>query len=243
MLETIQLEVFYGRIRSLKGVSISVNRNEIVTIIGSNGAGKSTLLKAISGIAERTKGKIFFKGIDISRHSTSQRVGMGISQVPEGRHIFPTLSVKDNLILGGFIRRKGGRKKDLHETYRNVLELFPVLENREMQKAGTLSGGEQQMLSIGRALMSDPKLLLLDEPSMGLAPIIKTAIFKTLEKLRENSLTMLLVEQDAELALSISDRGYVLQNGEIVLEDTREKLIANSRIKDIYFGTTIRGEE
>lgn len=236
MLETRNLEVFYGNIRSLKSVSISVNSAEIVTIIGSNGAGKTTLLKAISGTTPNVRGKIYFEGVDITHYSTSRRVEMKISQVPEGRHVFPTLSVKDNLILGGYIRLSKGLKKEVADAYKHVVELFPVLKAREKQQGGTLSGGEQQMLTIGRALMADPKLLLLDEPSMGLAPILKELIFETLKKLRQISLTMLLVEQEAESALSIADKGYVLQNGDMVLEDTGEHLLNNPRIKEAYLG-------
>jgi branched-chain amino acid transport system ATP-binding protein len=236
MLKIRNLEVFYGNIRSLKSVSIFVDSAEIVTIIGSNGAGKTTLLKAVSGTAPSVRGRIYFEGVDITHYPTSRRVEMKISHVPEGRHVFPTLSVKDNLILGGFTRLRKGLKKEVADAYKHVVELFPVLKTREKQQGGTLSGGEQQMLTMGRALMADPKLLLLDEPSMGLAPIVKELIFDTLQKLRQSSLTMLLVEQEAEAALSIADRGYVLQNGEIVLEDTGERLLNNPQIKEAYLG-------
>lgn len=236
MLRAKQIETFYGDIQALKGVSLEVGRGEIVTMVGSNGAGKTTLLNTISGILKTSKGKILFEDLDITDCTASQRVSVGITQVPEGRHVFPTLTVKDNLILGAFIRIKGGHEREVEKDYEAIFVLFPILKERRKQKAGTLSGGEQQMLSIGRALMAKPKLVLLDEPSMGLAPLIKKTIFTTIKELKMRGLTLLLVEQDSEAALSIADKGYVMQNGQIVLEDRSDRLLKNPQIREIYFG-------
>jgi branched-chain amino acid transport system ATP-binding protein len=236
MLRGEQIETFYGYIRALRGVSIEVDAGEIVAIVGANGAGKTTLLMTISGIVLNSKGKVLFEGIDISECSPSKRVSMGISQVPEGRHVFPTLSLKDNLALGAFLRYKREGKEEIHKYYEVVFDLFPILRNRQKQKAGTLSGGEQQMVAIGRALMANPKLLLLDEPSMGLAPVLKEDIFSTIMELKSRSLTILLVEQDVAAALSIADRGYVLQNGQIIFQDTCDRLIRNPKVEETYLG-------
>ncbi len=238
MLEVSDLDVSYGHVRVLKNVNIAVEQGEIITIIGSNGSGKSTLLKTISGMIKSSSGKIKFGGESIERLPAEKMVPRGMSHVPEGRQLFGSLSVLENLQLGAYVRFRSRKesKKLIADDMQFVFSMFPVLKERENQAAGTLSGGEQQMLAIGRALMSKPKLLLLDEPSMGLAPIIIQNIFATLKELREKGLTLLLVEQDAMVALSIADRGYVLQNGEVVMHDTGSNLLNNDEVKAIYFG-------
>jgi len=238
MLNISGLDVAYGHVQVLHGMDITVNEGEIVTIIGANGAGKSTLLRAISGIIKPSSGKIDFEGNQIERMTTEKIVSLGISHVPEGRQLFGPLSVMENLQLGAYLRFKKMKKqkKDIAEDLEFVFSIFPVLKERASQAAGTLSGGEQQMLAIGRALMSKPKLLLLDEPSMGLAPLIIQSIFAVIEELRKKGLTLLLVEQDAFVALSIADRGYVLQNGRVMLHDTGSNLLSNEEVKAIYFG-------
>lgn len=238
MLNITGLDVAYGHVQVLNDIDIAVNEGEIVTIIGANGAGKSTLLKAISGIAKTSAGMIDFEGNQIERMSTEKIVSLGISHVPEGRQLFGALSVMENLQLGAYLRFRKGReqRKKIAEDLAFVFSTFPVLKERASQAAGTLSGGEQQMLAIGRALMSKPRLLLLDEPSMGLAPIIIQNIFAVIEELRKKGLTLLLVEQDAFVALSIADRGYVLQNGKVMLHDTGVNLLNNEDVKAIYFG-------
>lgn len=238
MLNIKNLNVAYGHVQVLKGIDISVNEGEIVTIIGSNGAGKSTLLRTISGIVKPNAGEMKFNGSHIERLTAEKIVAMGLSHVPEGRQLFGALTVLENLQLGAYLRYRN-RKEDKRKIVDDldfVFSMFPVLKERETQAAGTLSGGEQQMLAIGRALMSKPKLLLLDEPSMGLAPIIIQSIFATLKELRKQGLTLVLVEQDVAVALSIADRGYVLQNGEVVLHDTGSNLLNNEEVKAIYFG-------
>lgn len=238
MLSVSDLNVSYGHVRVLKNVNISVEEGEIVTIIGANGSGKSTLLRTISGIIKPSSGKIKLGGDAIERLAAEKLVSRGMSHVPEGRQLFGALSVLENLQLGAYtrIRNRKESKKQIADDMQFVFGMFPVLKERINQPAGTLSGGEQQMLAIGRALMSKPKLLLLDEPSMGLAPIIIQNIFSTLKDLREKGLTLLLVEQDAMIALSIADRGYVLQNGEVVMHDTGSNLLNNDEVKAIYFG-------
>ncbi|MCL6472134.1 MAG: ABC transporter ATP-binding protein [Firmicutes bacterium] len=237
MLNIQGIDVSYGHVQVLKGVDISVDEGEIVTIIGSNGAGKSTLLRAISGLVRPSSGKISLNGRNIEKAAAEKIVSLGISHVPEGRQLFGPLTVLENLQLGAYLRYgKGESKTEILKDLEFVFSMFPVLKLRQKQPAGTLSGGEQQMLAIGRALMSRPKLLLLDEPSMGLAPIIIQKIFETLKELREKGLTLLLVEQDAFVALSIANRGYVLQNGMIALHDTASNLLNNEEVKAIYFG-------
>ena len=233
MLEIKNLNVHYGVIQALKEVSITVNQGEIVTLIGSNGAGKTTTLRTISGLNEATSGEIILEGKDITNLPAPERVKMNLSQVPEGRRIFPAMTVVENLELGAFLRSdKLGVKKDME----NVYELFPILGQRKKQMAGTLSGGEQQMLAMGRALMSNPKLLLLDEPSMGLAPLLVREIFKIIVDINSMGTTILLVEQNAKMALSIADRGYVLTTGSIVMSGTGEELENSDEIQKSYLG-------
>ncbi|MHB1276708.1 MAG: ABC transporter ATP-binding protein [Candidatus Humimicrobiaceae bacterium] len=239
MLKIEKINSGYGNINVLKEVSIDVREKEIVAIIGSNGAGKTTLLKTISGIIRCTSGNIFFQGENIIRMPEKRIVELGICQVPEGRHIFPTLSVKDNLMLGAYLRYRKENKKKINETLEFVYDLFPRLKERSRQNGSTLSGGEQQMLALGRALMSKPKLLLLDEPSMGLAPKIVQRIYEALDNLNKQGITILLVEQNAEAALSIAGRGYILQTGQIALEDSCKNLLGSKSVKKIYFGEDI----
>ena len=234
MLEIHDLEVAYGSITALHRVNIKVEKGKIITLVGSNGAGKSTTLKAVSGLVRTRRGKILLEGVDITNRPPHRVVGMGITQVPEGRMIFSNLTVLENLQMGAFHRKdKEGLKKD----YQYVFSLFPRLNERQKQLGGTLSGGEQQMLAIGRALMSKPRYLMLDEPSLGIAPILVKAIFaKIVEINRELGITILLVEQNANLALEISDYGYVLETGRIILEDESAKLRTNSLVKEAYLG-------
>ncbi|MDZ4859688.1 MAG: ABC transporter ATP-binding protein [Candidatus Hydrogenedentes bacterium] len=223
----------YGPIEALKGVSLDVNPSEIVTLIGANGAGKSSTLMCISGIQRSRKGSIHFDGEDVTNEKSHRLVARGLVQVPEGRKIFPKLTVLENLELGAYLRRDpNGVKADMDKVY----ALFPILGERRKQYGGTLSGGEQQMLAIGRAIMSKPKLLLMDEPSMGVAPILTAKIFETIRELNREGMTILLVEQNAHLALKIAHRGYVIETGEIVLEDKAAALLTDPRVKEAYLG-------
>lgn len=222
----------YGRIEVLHGISLEVNKGEIVTLVGSNGAGKSTLLRAISGVQPVLAGSIRFDDQVIARWRPHDRVARGIAQVPEGRQVFAPLSVDENLRLGGITRRDGNTASDLEEIY----TMFPALAERKEKAAGTLSGGQQQMLAIGRALMAKPKLLLLDEPSMGLAPVLVEQIFSTIEMLKGRGLTVLLVEQNANVALAIADRGYVIETGRIVMSGTGKELLSDGRVRSAYLG-------
>lgn len=232
MLKVESLEVFYDSIQALRGISFEVKEGEIYALLGANGAGKTTTLKAISGLVIPKKGRIYFKGEDITFLSIQERVRKGISQVPEGRRVFSKLTVEENLLLGGYIR-----EKEIKKNLEVVFSLFPVLKERLHQPAGTLSGGEQQMLSIARALMTEPRLLLLDEPSLGLAPILVRDIFHYIEEInRERGVTILLVEQNAHMALQIADRAGLLQQGEIVLEGKAEDLKDIEAIKSAYLG-------
>jgi branched-chain amino acid transport system ATP-binding protein len=233
MLELKDVVVRYGGIEAVRGVSITVSEGEFLTLIGGNGAGKSTTLRTISGVKNLSEGEIYFEGERIDALPSHEIVELGLSQVPEGRHIFPRMSVRENLSMGAF-SRKGG--KAVGEDYERVFDLFPVLKERERQLGGTLSGGEQQMLAVGRALMSHPRLLMLDEPSMGLAPLFVEKIFDLLSKVHEQGTTILLVEQNAQVALQIADRGYVLETGEIVLEDEADKLLTNDQVRKAYLG-------
>ena len=233
LLELDNVKTYYGNIRALKGISIEVNEGEIVCLIGGNGAGKSTTLMTISGILTPQEGNIIYQGQSIISVRPDNIVQMGICQVPEGRMIFPMLTVMENLDLGAYLRRdKAGIKEDINQ----VFGLFPVLRERCNQAGGTLSGGEQQMLAIGRALMAHPKLLLLDEPSLGLAPILVDAIFKIIRQINKQGTTILLVEQNAQLALQYSHRGYVLETGAIALTDTSAELLKNEQVKKAYLG-------
>lgn len=233
MLELKNIHTYYGNIRAVRGISIAVNAGEKVCMIGANGAGKSTTLMTISGIHPPVQGTIHFEGKDITATSAEQRVNLGISQVPEGRLIFPDMTVLENLELGAYIRKDlAGIKTDLDK----IFGYFPVLAERRKQRGGSLSGGEQQMLAIGRALMSNPRLLLLDEPSLGLAPLIVKQIFEIIEQINEAGTTILLVEQNAQIALNLTDRGYVLETGEVTIEGASANLLADERVRQAYLG-------
>ena len=233
LLKLDNIKTYYGNIRALKGISIDVDKGEIVCLIGANGAGKSTTLMTISGVLTPIEGEVFYQGRSIVAIRPDDIVQMGICQVPEGRMIFPLLTVSENLDLGAYLRKdRNGIKEDIKQ----VFELFPILHGRRKQYGGTLSGGEQQMLAIGRALMGRPKLLLLDEPSLGLAPILVDSIFETIRRINDQGTTILLVEQNAQLALQFSHRGYVLETGEIALADTSERLLENEQVKKAYLG-------
>ena len=233
MLEIKDLSVHYGVIHVLKSISLRVDQGEIVTLIGANGAGKTTTLRTISGLKKATSGDVLLEGASITKLSAPDRVAKGISQSPEGRRIFAGMSVYENLELGAFLRRdKGQIKKDMENFYAR----FPILGNRKRQLAGTLSGGEQQMLAIGRALMSKPKILLLDEPSMGLAPLLVQEIFEIIKEINQNGTTVLLVEQNAHMALSVADRAYVIENGAITLSGTGAALAKSDEIRKAYLG-------
>ena len=236
MLEVDSLGTGYGRLRVLEEVSLGARSGEMVTLVGSNGAGKSTLLKAIAGLLPAWKGRITFNGEDVSSLSAHRRVRRGLVLVPEGRMLFMSMTVAENLAVGAYTRRGRAAKRESAEATDHVLELFPVLRQRAQQPAGTLSGGEQQMLAVGRALMSRPKMLLLDEPSLGLAPKVIAEIFSALDELRAGGMTILLVEQDAKLALRHADRGYVMRTGEIVMSGRADELLANEDIRAIYLG-------
>jgi branched-chain amino acid transport system ATP-binding protein len=231
MLELKDIQVYYGSIRALSGVSLRVNQGELVALIGSNGAGKSTTLKAISGLLRPRSGGIIYQGQEITRAPTDRIVALGISHCPEGRRIFGGLTVRENLLLGA-ARRKGDVSADLDRVY----ELFPRLKERSSQKGGTLSGGEQQMLAIGRAMMTRPRVLLLDEPSLGLAPILVKQIFDIIQEINSRGITILLVEQNAIQALKIASRGYVLQTGEVVLSGSSQDLRENETVRKAYLG-------
>ncbi|MCJ7773427.1 MAG: ABC transporter ATP-binding protein [Desulfobacterales bacterium] len=236
MLKISKLDAYYDKIQALKGISIDIQKGKIISIIGTNGAGKSTLLKAISGLIRSKNGQILYQGKNISTLSPDKIVGLGISQVPEGRQIFIHLSVKDNIHLGAFLYYKRRNKEEIKKRIKDIYEIFPVLEKRSQQIAGTLSGGEQQMLAIARALMGRPELLLLDEPSMGIAPIVVKEILTVIKNLNKLGTTILLVEQNARAALEIANHSYVLENGEIVLEGLAQELIDNPKVKKAYLG-------
>jgi branched-chain amino acid transport system ATP-binding protein len=235
ILEVRDVQAFYGRIQALKGISLDVADGEIVTLIGSNGAGKSTTLRAINGLVHPREGSILFQGEDISNKPPHEIVQLGISQSPEGRHVFPRMSVMENLELGAYQRKD---KDGIGEDQERVFKLFPRLAERKSQRAGTLSGGEQQMLAIGRALMARPKLLLLDEPSMGLAPIFVERIFEIIVEINKQGTPVLLVEQNALMALDVADRGYVLETGSIALADDAKSLAQNEQVRKTYLGET-----
>jgi len=233
VLSIDNLQVYYGSVHALKGVALKVNEGELITVIGSNGAGKSTLLRTISGLLRPRSGTIAYQGRIINSLKPHEIVKAGISHCPEGRHLFAPLTVIENLMMGAFQRRRG---EEYDRDLRWVFELFPVLKERQVQPAGTLSGGEQQMLAIGRALMAVPKLLLLDEPSLGLAPMLVSRIFEVLIELRRTGTTILLVEQNARMALRIADRGYVLETGQMVLQGSGKDLGSNPAVVKAYLG-------
>lgn len=232
MLEVRGLASHYGRIQALSGIDLRIEAGELVALVGANGAGKTTLLRVLSGVQPMTKGAIWFEGGDISRQSAAKRVSLGIAQVPEGRQVFGPLTVEDNLKLGAYRRKGPDTAGDLEKVYAQ----FPILKQKRLQAAGTLSGGQQQMLAIGRALMSHPKLLLLDEPSMGLAPLLVEEIFQTVVRLKAEGTTIFLVEQNATAALAIADRGYVLETGHVVLEGTGQALLNDGNVRAAYLG-------
>ena len=233
MLVLEDVNVYYGAIHAIKGISFEVNQGEIVTLIGSNGAGKSTSLKAISGLLRPKSGKIMFKGENLATVAPQAIVAKGISQVPEGRRVFANMTVMENLELGAYLRKD---KAEIKRTLQHVYELFPRLLERNTQISGTLSGGEQQMLAMGRALMSQPQLLLLDEPSMGLAPILVKQIFSIIKEINASGTTILLVEQNAHMALSIANRAYVLETGKIVLSGDAKELAESEEVRKAYLG-------
>ncbi len=232
MLEVNDLHVFYGGIHALKGVNLSVSPGQIVTLIGANGAGKSTTLRSIVGLAKPRKGSIRFQDEEVSRKATHEIIRMGIGISPEGRKVFPNLTVMENLELGAYNQSH----RDFAEQLEWVFSLFPRMKEREQQLAGTLSGGEQQMLALGRALMSRPRLVLLDEPSLGLAPLVVQEVFRTIQTINEGGATILLVEQNAIAALQIAHYGYVLETGEVMLEGTGESLLQDERVREAYLG-------
>ena len=233
MLEVKNLSVHYGMIQAVRNVDFTVNEGEIVSLIGANGAGKSTILKTLSGLIHPSEGEIVYLGENIASTSAKKIVEKGLVQVPEGRHVFPGLTVKENLELGAFLRKD---KEEIQKDMEAVFERFPILKERKDQDAQTLSGGEQQMLAMGRALMSCPKLLLLDEPSMGLAPIFIREIFKIIQEIQKTGTTVLLIEQNAKMALSISNRAYVLETGSVVLSGTGQELLESDEIQKAYLG-------
>jgi branched-chain amino acid transport system ATP-binding protein len=242
MLRIRNLEAGYGNLKVLRRISIHVAPGEIVSIIGANGAGKTTLLKTIAGLIRLRAGEMFFEKDDMTRQSPEQIVFLGCSLVPEGRQVFAPMTVRENLLLGGYVQYRRNRKKEVDADLERIFGLFPRLREREKQLAGTLSGGEQQMLAIGRALMSRPKLIMMDEPSMGLAPLIVKDIFSIIRRLREEGNTVLLVEQNAKAALGIADRGYVLETGRIILDENAEDLLSNRDVQRAYLGRDLDTE-
>lgn len=236
MLSIEGLRTSYGSIRVLKGVSIQIPKGKVVSIIGANGAGKSTLLKNISGLVKAQEGRIIYKGKDIAGMPAHRIVGLGISQVPEGRQLFAHLTVLDNIRLGAYHYFKRSNRDEINGSIEHIYQIFPILEKRSKQIAGTLSGGEQQMLAIARALMGRPALLLLDEPSMGIAPLIVREIFNVISKLNASGTTVLLVEQNAKAALKVANHCYVLERGEVVLEGLAAELLDNPKVKEVYLG-------
>jgi branched-chain amino acid transport system ATP-binding protein len=233
LLEVSDVRTFYGNIEALKGVSLTVEEGEVVTLIGSNGAGKSTTLRSISGLTPPREGSIKFEDTEIGEVPPQEIVERGISLSPEGRHVFPRMTVRENLDLGGYLRKD---REGIENDRERVYSLFPRLKERERQKGGTMSGGEQQMLAIGRALMANPRLLLLDEPSMGIAPILVERIYETIAEINRQGTTILLVEQNANYALEVSKRGYVLETGQVALEDESGALRTNPEVQKAYLG-------
>jgi branched-chain amino acid transport system ATP-binding protein len=233
LLELKDVHTYYGAVHALRGISLSVNEGEIVTLIGSNGAGKTTTLRTISGLERPRSGSITLAGAPIHTLKPHEIVRLGVSHAPEGRRVFTRMSVRENLEMGAFLRKSG---PEVDADFKKVFDLFPRLKEREFQPAGTMSGGEQQMLAIGRALMSQPKVLLLDEPSMGLAPILVEQIFDIVREINTRGTAVLLVEQNAMMALGLAKRGYILQIGEITIEDDADKLAKNPKVKEAYLG-------
>jgi branched-chain amino acid transport system ATP-binding protein len=233
LLELTDVHTYYGAVHALRGVSLKVEEGEIVTLIGSNGAGKTTTLRTISGLERARSGSIKLKGKSIESAAPHEIVKLGVGHSPEGRRVFARMSVRENLEMGAFLRKSG---PDVQNDFKKVFELFPRLKERESQAAGTMSGGEQQMLAIGRALMAQPKILLLDEPSMGLAPILVEQIFDIITEINSRGTAVLLVEQNAMMALGIAKRGYILQIGEVTLEDSCDKLAKNPKVREAYLG-------
>jgi len=242
MLNIRNLESGYGSLKVLRHISIHVRAGEIVTIIGANGAGKTTLLKTIAGLIRPRAGEMLFGQEDITRLSPEKIVFLGCSLVPEGRQVFAPMTVRENLLLGGYVQFKRNKKNEVDADLGKIFDMFPRLKEREGQLAGTLSGGEQQMLAIGRALMARPKMIMMDEPSMGLAPLIVKDIFSIIRKLRDEGNTVLLVEQNAKAALGIADRGYVLETGRIILEENAEELLSNRDVQRAYLGRDLDTE-
>ncbi len=242
LLEVKNIHTYYGNIKALEDVSITVNRGEIVAIIGNNGAGKTTLINTITGILTPKKGKIFFDNKDITGEATDELVKKGIVQIPEGREVFTDLTVEENLELGAYFRFKKEPKDKIYETIEFVYSLFPPLKQKRNKPAGILSGGEQQMLAIGRGLMAKPKLMLLDEPSLGLAPLIVEEVFNVIRKLRDEGVSILVVEQNAYSALKNSNRGYIIEIGKIILEDKSENLLKNRKVQESFLGKRRRRE-
>lgn len=236
MLKVKDLVVSYGGIEALKGIDIEVKKGEIVTLVGANGAGKSTLLRAVVGLVKSKNGSIFYEGQEILGQKSQNIVTKGITLVPEGRRVFPNLTVLENIKLGAYFRKD---TKKIEDDIQWVYSLFPRLKERNWQLAGTLSGGEQQMLAVGRALMSNPKLLMMDEPSLGLAPLIVKDIFNIIKEIREKGVTILLIEQNANVALKIADRGYVLETGKITIKGSGKSLLQNEDIKKAYLGESV----
>ena len=240
MLRVKSLVTHYGGIQAVKGVSLHVNEGEIVALVGANGAGKTTILNTICGIVPASSGEVVFNDKIITNAPPERLVRMGLSQVPEGRQVFAPMTVLDNLMLGAYQRSRADKRNGLKKDLELIYGVFPILEERSRQAAGTLSGGEQQMLAIGRALMSRPKMLLLDEPSVGLAPIVAKEIFRVISQFRDLGTTVLLVEQNARASLGIADRGYVLETGKIILEDTAAELLNNKEVQRAYLGKGYR---
>jgi len=236
MLAIRNLRSYYGRMQALKGVSLHVEEGEVVSLIGANGAGKTTLLNSIVGLVSSLTGQILFSDTDIIHRNPRQIIRMGVSLVPEGRQLFAPLTVMENLILGAYQRYRKDKKSEIKNDLEKVFVLFPILKERKSQIAGTLSGGEQQMLAIGRSLMARPKLILMDEPSMGLAPLVTTQIFQIISELHKQGTTILLVEQNAEAALRISSRAYVIETGRVVLQGMSQELLHNQEVRRAYLG-------
>ncbi len=234
LLKIENLNVHYGGIHALKGINLNVEKNKIITLIGANGAGKSSTLRAISGLVNSSGGSIIYKGEDITKTKTTEKVKKGITLVPEGRRVFANLTVYENLLLGAYLRND---KKEIESDIEYVYSLFPRLKERVWQHAGTLSGGEQQMLAIGRALMARPELIMMDEPSLGLAPLVVKDVFNIIQEIHKQGMTILLIEQNANAALNIADYGYVLETGKIVLEGPGKELAENEEVKKAYLGS------